>query len=213
MKRMPSSRPRGFTLLEILIAMVLVAVIMTLLLGSIRVGAGLWEQGERKGEGAARLLTTENFFRTYLGNALPLFETQRAGTFQTENNRPRLLFSGSSRDIEFVGVLPPQVRGGLYKFRLHWAEDGERSDLLLSIRPFAAATDQADPIEDVTVLEDIEELRISYFRRAPVESEPSVWSDEWREDALPALVRVEIALRGEAPWPPLTVAPRMESRR
>jgi general secretion pathway protein J len=205
-------RARGFTLLEILIALALVAVIMTLLLGSIRVGAGLWAQGERKADAAARLLTTENFFRTYLSDALPLRETPKSGTFQPALNGSRLLFGGGSRELEFVGVLPPQVRGGLYKFRLHWAEDGERSDLILSLRPFAAA-DDAEPIEDVTVLEDIEDLRFSYYRRAAVETEPSEWVEAWGEDYLPALVRVEIALRGEAPWPPLLIAPRMETRR
>jgi len=124
----------GFTLLEVIIATVLLAMIMTILLGGMRVGADSWEQGERLADRASRLLVADNFFRSHLSDVKPLFEsptdTSQAGA------PPILLFSGGSAWLEYTGTLPPQVRGGIYKFRLHLKQDGERNDLKLAIARF-----------------------------------------------------------------------------
>jgi general secretion pathway protein J len=202
----------------VLIATALLAVMMTLLMGSLRIGAGAWTQGERKAEAATRLLVADNFFRAYLSAALPLSEApqpqQPLAPLQNPAGRGSgLVFRGGPTYLEFAGVLPPQVRGGLYKFRLFLDADQERSDLKLAIRPFAGNPEAGgDAIEDVLILENVELLRFAYFRRAPAEGEQQ-WIEEWQEAYLPALVRVEITLRGEPPWPPLLIAPRMEMRR
>ena len=199
----------GFTLLEVIIATVLLAVIMTLLLGGMRVGADSWEQGERLAERASRLLVVDNFFRSHLSDVKPLFESP-TDTRQI-GSPPILLFSGGSDWLEYAGTLPPQVRGGVYKFRLHLIEDGERNDLKLALRPFSTGEKgPSEPIEDVLVLENVKSLRFSYFRKNNVSGE-SKWIEEWKENFLPSLIRIEVALRNEPEWPPIVVAPRAET--
>jgi len=211
----------GFTLLEVLIATVLLAIMMTLLMGGLRIGAGSWEQGERRAAQASRLLVTQNFFRTYLGDALPLLESvRRSAAAGTRPMRPKLLFRGGADRLEYAATLPPQVRGGLYRFELYVDEEGDRKDLKLAIRPFssAEADEEAEPIEDVVLLEGLASLRIAYFGKANVEDEgnfaprESQWLEEWRQQFMPELIRVDITMADEPPWPPLVIAPRVEAR-
>ncbi len=199
----------GFTLLEVIIATVLLAMIMTILLGGMRVGADSWEQGERLADRASRLLVADNFFRSHLSDVKPLFEsptdTSQAGA------PPILLFSGGSAWLEYTGTLPPQVRGGIYKFRLHLKQDGERNDLKLAMRPFSTGEKGVtEPIEDVLVLENVKSLRFSFYKKSTDNGE-SKWMEGWKENFLPALIRIEIGLRGEPEWPPIIVAPRAET--
>ncbi len=188
--------------------MVLLALIMTLLLGSMRIGADSWDQGERMAERAARLAVVNNFFRSSLSDAKPLFEApdpSKAGM------PPKLTFSGGPTWLNYAGTLPPQVRGGLYKFHLYLAEEGERSDLKLAMRPFSTGEKGGDePIEDVLVLENVVSLQMEYYKKDSLGGK-SQWMEEWKENVLPALVRIKVVLRGEPPWPPIVVAPRVEA--
>jgi general secretion pathway protein J len=202
----------GFTLLEVMIATVLLAIMMTLLLSGMRIGADSWEQGERLADRSSRLLVADNFFRSHLSDVKPLFETP-ADPGQV-GKPPRLMFRGDSALLEYAGTLPPQVRGGIYKFRLYLAEEGERSDLKLAIRPFSSGANtgsvEGDPIEDLLVLENVERVSFAYYKRTQLEGE-SKWLDAWKEDFLPSLIRIDIALRGEPPWPSIFIAPRAET--
>jgi len=202
-------RHTGFTLLEVMIATVLLAVMMALLLAGMRIGADSWEQGEQLAERASRLLVVDNFFRSHLSDVKPLFES--ANDPRQVGAPPKPVFVGGTDWLEYAGTLPPQVRGGLYKFRLYLAEDGERRDLKLAMRPFSTGGGQGGaPIEDVLVLENVESVRFAYYKKTTVEGE-SRWQEAWKEGFLPALMRIEISLRGEPAWPPLFVAPRAET--
>ncbi|MFM8332282.1 MAG: prepilin-type N-terminal cleavage/methylation domain-containing protein [Candidatus Methylumidiphilus sp.] len=202
-------RQAGFTLLEVLIASVLLAVMMALLLAGMRLGADSWSQGERLAERATRMLVVDNFFRSHLNDVKPIFEAstdpRQAGL------PPKLAFSGESDWLEYAGTLPPQVRGGLYKFRLYLHEDHGRSDLKLAIRPFSGGgQDDAEPIEDVLVAENVESLRLAYYKKVMMEG-GSEWLESWRDNFLPTLIRVEVTLRGEPPGPAIVIAPRAET--
>jgi len=202
-------RQTGFTLLEVMIATALLAVMMALLLGGMRIGADSWQQGERLAERATRLLVVDNFFRAQLGDLQPLFEAQPLASALALPPKP--VFSGGPTRLDFAGTLPPQVRGGLYRFRLYLAEEGDRNDLKLSLRPFSTGDQRGDePIEDVLVLENVESLRFSYFKKGNTGAE-SQWVEEWKEVFLPSLIRIEVGLRGEPPWPAILVAPRAET--
>jgi general secretion pathway protein J len=203
------SRQSGFTLLEIMIATVLLAIMMGLLMGGMRIGADSWGQGERLAERTSRLLVVDNFLRSHLSDVKPLFEI--ATDPGQAGMPPRLMFGGGPALLEYVGALPPQVRGGLYRFRLYLAQEGGRSDLKLSMRPFSAGgAGGGEPIEDLLVLEEVESVRVAYYKKSPAEGE-SRWLEEWKESFLPSLIRIDIELRGEPAWPSIVVAPRAET--
>lgn len=210
MSRLPNQpRQGGFTLLEVIIATVLLSIMMTLLLGGMRVGADSWQQGERLSERATRLLVVDNFIRSHLNDVKPLFESP-TDTRQV-GSPPKLAFRGGPDWMEYAATLPPHVRGGIYKFRFHLVQDGDRNDLKLAMRPFSTGEKgSADPIEDVLLLEGVESLRFSYYKRSQARGE-SKWLEEWKENFLPTLIRVDVGLRGEADWPSIIVAPKAET--
>jgi general secretion pathway protein J len=210
MTRMPPfSRAAGFTLVEVLMAATLLAVMMTLLLGSLRIGARSWEGGERRVAAMSRMLASQNFLRAQLSATLGLREMARADAPPGES----LVFQGDEQRLRYVGTLPPQVRGGLYVFELHVAERGDARDLKLAMRPMTggAAGGDAEAIDDVTLVENLDTLRIAYFPPA-MRGALAEWRHEWRDSALPALIRLEITPAGEAAWPPLIIALRVEGR-
>jgi len=69
----PGSMGRnGFTLIEVLIAMTLLSLMVTLLFGSLRICSQSWEQGENKMAEVNEAAVVYNFFQRYLSSAMPL---------------------------------------------------------------------------------------------------------------------------------------------
>lgn len=193
-------KARGFTLLEVLVATTLLSVMMVLLMGSLRLGARTWDRGEEQLDQTSQLLVVGSFFRRHLTNAIP-WHTPGA-------QQPELMFSGSRDALEYVGLLPAQIKPGLFRFRFFVDGRQERRVLKLSVQPIDVSG-EADRIDDLEVLRDVEEVRFAYLAPHPP-GEPPVWLEEWTEDALPAAVSIRVRIRGQEPWPAIVIAPRIE---
>jgi len=214
-------RQAGFTLLEVLIAAVLLAVMMGLLLSAFRVAAGTWEKGEGKAEQVNRMLVVTSFLRSYVGGAVPVMEPP---SVKLAGSRPRALFRGDAEKLLFVGTIPAQARGGIYQFQLYVSAD-EHRDLRATIRPLPllkADAPEPEPIDDVAIVENVETVRFSYFgsdRDGRLESQARTeWPPQEPGDgsvvrAMPTVIRIEIVPEGEAPWPPISIEPRVDAVR
>lgn len=191
---------RGFTLLEVLIATTLMAIMMVLLMGSLRLGARSWDRGEEQIDQTSQMLVVGSFFRRHLTNALPWHSPGR--------QQPEPVFAGSRNSIEYVGLLPAQIKSGLYRFRFFVAAKQERRPLTLSVQPLDTSG-EADPIDELEVLRDVEDVRFAYLApHSP--GEPVVWLEEWTEDSMPVAISIRVRIRGQEPWPAIIVAPRIE---
>jgi general secretion pathway protein J len=200
----PRRRAAGFTLLEVLIATSLLGMMMLVLMGSLRIGAASWDAGEERMAEAARLFTVQNFLRAHVGGALPL-----AGTVQ--GGRTAFMFRGGPDFLEYVAALPSQVKsGGLYRFRLYVAKDGEAQDLRLAILPYVSgqdADDAVEPVDDLVLFENLGSFKLSYLPREDrMRQNTRSWLDEWEQTQFPALVRVDIEPENGEPWPSLVIA-------
>ncbi|MBS1214900.1 MAG: ral secretory pathway protein, partial [Proteobacteria bacterium] len=71
---------------------------------------------------------------------------------------------------------------------------------------------EAETIDDVTILEDVEAFTLAYLKINDADGRTE-WLKEWSEERMPALIRVDITVRGEPPWPSLLIAPVIEGRR
>ena len=69
MKRMENARERGFTLIEILIAMTLLGLLMAMLSGGLRLGTRAWEASDTRSAELARLEAVQGFIRRSLTGA------------------------------------------------------------------------------------------------------------------------------------------------
>jgi len=185
---------RGFTLIEVVIALTLVAVILTGLVSA------LVSFGKTSTRIEERSLTSDDvrlvyaFLEQSLGAAAPRVRVR------PEDLVPVGWFEGSGTELEWLGLMPARHGvGGLYHLRLG-VERGRR--LVLYYLPYAGDDPPPDwgAAESHLLLAGVTAFDLAY--RALDEDE---WRAEWRAtEVLPARVKVGLAVRGQA-WPELIV--------
>jgi general secretion pathway protein J len=198
---------RGFTLLELLIALTLLGLLMAALMGGLRLGARAFDVGEDRLERTSRIQITQEFLRQRIGQASPLAVARPDGDYEPA-------FLGEPEQVRFATLLPMQIGPGYHLMTLEVRDDGDRRQLLLRWRPFVPRTGAsgADEVSERVLLDDIETLAIAYFG-TPDLNQPPDWFDAWDLlDASPKLVRIRVTFPPEDPrvWPTLYTAPRLE---
>jgi general secretion pathway protein J len=201
-------RAAGFTLVELTIALVLLAMMAALLYGALGFAGTASDKGEAKAEASAAMRLTEDFLRAQLESQHPL-RLRKVAEFP-------LVFGGERDELRYAAALPSRVSaGGVWYFRLTIAKDDPRSPLVLertvpdvnAARPPEFATDA-----DRSVLaQDIAEVKFGYYGRdaGAINADDPTWRDRWdNTQRLPLLVRIEVTPKKGPPWPPLVVAPR-----
>lgn len=221
----------GFTLVELLIAFVLVALISLLLFSGLRLGLRSWGGVEAAAEIHAELRLVRDFLRRILDQAYPITLILDAEQY--------LVFAGDGQHLEFVAPLSAQVGiPGLYLLQLGLEETGMGASLILRrwlLNPDVLAGNHEIPAwqpvgtggnwprvnEDRDVaagafgvsmlMEGIEEFEISYFG-FPAGEDPAVgvgaegeWQASWQGRAtLPQALRIHLTKAGRV-WPDLIV--------
>jgi general secretion pathway protein J len=202
-----NSRDRGFTLLELMIALVLMAGIASILYGSLALAARSWDGGEAKVGQVSDMRSTLSYLRTQLSEQYP----QR----MWKTPEITLLFAGERDELRYAAVLPERVAGGgVYYFRLAVVRNGDKSQLvqerMIPDTSALQAPEFQDPDRSV-LADDIAELRIEYYGRDAnaAELDTPTWRDRWEDrQRLPLLVRLDVKPVKGAAWPTLVVEPR-----
>jgi len=103
---------RGFTLIEVLIALTLLSIMVVLLFGSLKICAESWEKGESKIAEVNEVAVVYNFFQRHLSAAKPL-----RNDFKEEST---FSFQGNIQSLQFVGEFPASAGRAGYSF-LSWS--------------------------------------------------------------------------------------------
>jgi general secretion pathway protein J len=200
---------RGFTLLELLVSMTLLALVLGLLFGGLRTGTRVWEESARRGDDLARLQAVHGFLRRQLGELQPLAQRQR-------NLAPRSTFSGAREEVSFTGFLPAHFGfAGFQVIGLGVVEDDDGRHLGVWWYPFDPDGEPPPrlPEEQRTLLiEDVDEVEFAYYGAPGRRAEPQ-WNDLWEDmEHPPRLVRLRVAFADGDPrtWPELVVRPAIE---
>jgi general secretion pathway protein J len=197
----------GFTLIELTVALVLLALIASVLYGSLSLAGESWNRGEAKSQQTEEMRLTENFLRRSLASQHPL-------RFHKVVDQP-LYFLGTSDSLAYAAALPARVGAGMYYFRISVAGDRNSSKLALArlIPDYAAQRLPDFDGADSSVLADaIASVRFGYFGRDPgaADTVTPTWRDRWDDpQRLPDLIRIDVAPLVGAPWPTLIVEPRI----
>ena len=189
---------RGFTLIEVVIALTLVAVILTGLVSAL---VSFGKTGSRLEE---RTLVSDDvrlvyaFLEQSLGAAAPRVR------MRPEDAVPVSWFQGTATELEWLGLMPARHGvGGLYHLRLGVERGaGGRRRLMLYYLPYAGDDPPPDwsAAESHLLLDGVTGFDLAY--RALDEDE---WRAEWRDSEIqPARVRVGLTVRGQI-WPALIV--------
>ena len=201
-------RAAGFTLLELTIALVLLALMAGVLYGALGFAGTASDKGEAKVDANASMRLTQAFLRAQIETEHPL-RLRKVAEFP-------LLFAGERDELRYAAPLPARVAGGgVWYFRLSVARDDPRSPLVLErVVPdvnAARAPDFPADADRSVLAQGIAEIRFGYFGRDSVtaNADEPTWRDRWdNAQRLPLLVRIDVTPKQGAPWPALIVAPR-----
>ncbi len=200
-------RQAGFTLVELLVAMTLLAFLSITLFGGLRFGARSWEAVVDSSAERDHIASTQTFLRDRLG------QLTRPGPAGPRRLDDEGRLDGGPERLEFIAPwLSALSLGGLYRFTL-WHEDTGDGRLMLSWQPAEADPDALEELGDLAgeriLLDGVAEFSLSYYGAPDEDAEPE-WLDQWENpDAPPLLVRVDLAFAdARRVWPVFIVAPK-----
>jgi len=207
-RRMPASgrQARGFSLIEVLLATMLLAAGLALAFATLRAATVTATRGEQIAQRNEHMRAVELFLRRRIGGMRPV----QFG-LNPDTGMPRR-FEGDPTHMRFVADLPDYLgRGGpyLHELTIVDGQDGLRLEVAFTL-VLAGETQADDPPRDPELLAG--PLRDATFRYRGMTAENKLgeWSDAWTtSDRLP--VQVEVTLRdvdGRA-WPPIIISPQL----
>jgi general secretion pathway protein J len=199
---------RGFTLLELLVAMVLLSLLTLAIGGGLRFGVRAWEASGRRSSHVLDVQTVQDAIRRQLGQALPLVLPEAT------LGQVRVAFDGRPNRVRFVAPIPVEVGGGLHTFTIGRLDGTPDGVLLMAWHPFNPDSDfdREHAGEQIELLSGVSAISISYFG-ANEPGAAAAWHDRWRNAAsLPGLVRVSVTPEDEQEvWPDLLVTLRISA--
>jgi general secretion pathway protein J len=203
--RATSNREAGFTLVEVLVALVLLGLLTVALFSSVRFGVTAWRRGGERSDQIHTSMLVQDLLRRLIGEAYPLVLADGTGSGRVD-------FAGTGTSLDFLAPVPVALAsGGRARFKLAIERRGNSADLMLTSRPELAAGDAPAELTRKTLLATIEAADFAYFGVAQAQS-AAQWHERWSgELSLPALVRVHVRFARSDPrlWPDLTIAPRI----
>ena len=183
----------GFTLLELLISMTLLAMLFVLLFGGLRFGMRAWERGTSTADAVDQVRIAQDILRREIARSCP-----RRLAAAGPQDIPRVDFTGEATGLAFLAPAPGAGGGApCVATSLSVAADGRLKQLVLYINRTGTA-----------LLRGVQGIALSY------RAGDGVWRDGWSgETTLPALVRLRVTFpKGDnRVWPELFIAPRISA--
>jgi general secretion pathway protein J len=176
---------RGFTLLELLMALAIVGALVVIAFGGVRIALGAWRQGEERAEAYQHLRAVALTLGRSVGAAYP-YNAPRSDTPSAV-----LLFGGTAASLEFVtqtAPFPASIPVAFTAVVIELSTTGEQRGLVIRQR----ALPNRNPFTDaVVVFNDpaLTELTFDFL------DESGAWQDTWdveTQKRLPKAVRVSV---------------------
>ena len=184
---------RGFTLLEVLVALAVLGLLLGLLAGGVQLGLRAWQAQARVRETRGDLDAVDRTLRHLIAAA-------EAGSVSVPP-----LFDGQSDRLGFSADLPEGAGiPGVADLGLGVAAD-HRLVLRYTPHRHVRPLGPPPPVREATLLDGVARLELAYWPRNP----PWGWRSAWTGRELPGLIRLRLVfLPGDVRhWPDIVAAP------
>jgi general secretion pathway protein J len=195
----------GFTLLETLVAITVLALLMLGLTQGVHSGFAFWSAQSRRGAETAELDASARVLRSLL-TGIPV---RVAGGLAGGSAPAALAFEGSADRLAFVGDLPTGF-GDSRRADITLTRSG--GSLVLAWLPHrheqtSGATPQPS---EVQLIRGVDGLEFAYWGNA-AGTGSAEWLAQWDGPALPQLIRIRLRFgKGDGRrWPDLVAAPQL----
>lgn len=195
---------RGFTLLEVLLALSFLGVLMLLIGSALSSGNRMLMLSERQADRLTQVRTAQDFLRRALQQA-------QAQNFGHDADTDERVFEGQRQRMRFMAPLPEQLAGGV---QVHTVERVASSTATGKLQ-VSFSQNQAQGLQPwgnpQTLMLGVSDLRLSY-RGLDASRKPTGWLEQWPwPNRLPQAVRIEVDSDNGGLWPTQVVALRLDS--
>jgi general secretion pathway protein J len=181
----------GFTLIELVVAMALLATMMLLLYGGLNFALRGWDAGDANGRRTADRRIGENFLRREISELFPMR--------WKEPNVVKFAFEGEKDRLRFVSSRPAGIsQGGLSLVGLAVEQESGASRRRNLVMHRAMPDDEAksfaplDAAEGTVLIAGVDSIAFEYFG-SENDFNPPQWGDTWKWSyRVPEIIRLRI---------------------
>ena len=206
------SKTSGFTLLELIISLSILAVVVVIIFGAMRIGIRAWEKGERDVEGQQRKRVVFDLLKNQISSACPTKKIKK-------EDGESFLMKGSLSSLEFLSYLPvfPGNAGRLvevtYKVFEDEANGGEYLAMSEKNADFSRGKEEnkmsGDDVGFYPLFPSSQDIHFAYLSKG--EEGELQWEDGWdgtKRDGFPLAIRLSVTETDGTP--PLIIIARLE---
>jgi general secretion pathway protein J len=194
-----AGREAGFTLLEVVIALVVLGFILAGLAQATRFGMNAWSLETRLADNAAEQERVDRVLRALV---------EQATAPVSGEEKP---FAGEEHRMIFTTTLPAEPQTDPIRRAQVAIGVDDKNRLMLRWQPMpnAVALGAKPSIQEIVLAEGVERIDLAYRQAA---GDGGKWSKRWTDASLPALVQFHFLLTNRRrTWPDLAVATMLDS--
>jgi general secretion pathway protein J len=183
----------GFTLIEVIVALVVLGFLLAGLAQATRFGISAWGLETRMAENAASLERMDRVLRRLIEQASPP---------AAADDKP---FAGQEHRMVFMTLLPDEPEAQPYRRAQVSVGVDDHHQLVLRWQPHPVAQllGAQPPVQEVVLADGMERIDLAYRQAA---GDGGKWSKTWAESSLPSVVQIHFVLSsGQHRWPDMQV--------
>jgi general secretion pathway protein J len=194
---------RGFTLIEMLVALALMGMIAVILITSLQLGGHSWQRVMRAAASTEDIAQAQEILRLRLSALYP--ENRVAGDL----SQPAFLVSNGS-SLEFSGEAPEATADGILRYQIAVSASSGALEIRSSSDQHGHIGTSSDSKAEA-LLSHVASLAVQFWLKP--EATGGRWVDRWESRKLPQLIRIDVAFgaNDKRRWPPLYVEPRIDT--
>lgn len=192
------NRAGGYTLIELLVAIVVLGLLMTAAFGALGIGSRSLAAGIERADRNEDIRAAADFLRRQFAQLVPYRWHDGEDT--------RIAFAGDQRTLRFLAPGPEGSDAGQLVVTLSVALHEDHREVWVGAAPLDPGSDDwfdREPATRTRLAAELADARIAYFG-STVAGETAAWHPEWQSDAefFPAAVRLELEPADGAPARP-----------